>query len=81
MWLHGGRQQSLWRILRERLHDCHSGTIQTRKYEDKSGNKRTSVEIVADNVSFCGSKIGSGKPNLNVSNDDFEEIGNDDLPF
>ena len=36
------------------------GSIQTRKYEDKSGNKRTSVEIVADNVSFCGSKIGSG---------------------
>ena len=57
------------------------GSIQTRKYEDKSGNKRTSVEIVADNVSFCGSKTGSGKPNLNVSNDDFEEIGNDDLPF
>lgn len=26
------------------------GSIQTRKYEDKSGNKRTSVEIVADNV-------------------------------
>ena len=57
------------------------GSIQTRKYEDKSGNKRTSVEIVADNVSFCGSKFGSGYPNLNVSNDDFEEIGNDDLPF
>ena len=35
------------------------GSIQTRKYEDKSGNKRTAVEIVADNVSFCGSKIGS----------------------
>lgn len=57
------------------------GSIQTRKYEDKNGNKRTAVEIVADNVSFCGSKSGSGKPYLNVSNDDFEEIGNDDLPF
>ncbi|MFQ9519183.1 MAG: single-stranded DNA-binding protein [Acutalibacteraceae bacterium] len=57
------------------------GSIQTRKYEDKNGNKRTAVEIVADNVSFCGFKTESGKPNLNVSNDDFEEIGNDDLPF
>lgn len=57
------------------------GSIQTRTYEDKNGNKRTAVEIVADNVSFCGSKGGSGKPNLNVSNDDFEEIGDDDLPF
>lgn len=57
------------------------GSIQTRTYEDKNGNKRTAVEIVADNVSFCSSKGGSGKPNLNVSNDDFEEIGDDDLPF
>ena len=32
------------------------GSIQTRSYEDKNGNKRTAVEIVADNVSFCGSK-------------------------
>ena len=32
------------------------GRIETRNYEDKSGNKRTAVEVVADNVSFCGSK-------------------------
>lgn len=36
------------------------GSIQTRSYEDKNGNKRTAVEIVADNVSFCGSKTESG---------------------
>jgi len=33
-----------------------NGSIQTRSYEDKQGNKRTAVEVVADNVSFCGSK-------------------------
>lgn len=32
------------------------GSIQTRNYEDRNGNKRTAVEIVADSVSFCGSK-------------------------
>ncbi len=36
------------------------GSIQTWNYEDKNGNKRTAVEIVADNVSFCGSKAESG---------------------
>ena len=36
------------------------GSIQTRAYEDKQGNKRTAVEVVADNVSFCGSKSESG---------------------
>ena len=32
------------------------GSIQTRNYEDRNGNKRTAIEIVADNVSFCGDK-------------------------
>lgn len=36
------------------------GSIQTRNYEDKNGNKRTAVEIVADNVHFCGSKAEGG---------------------
>lgn len=36
------------------------GSIQTRKYQDKNGNNRTAVEIVANNVSFCGSKAESG---------------------
>lgn len=32
------------------------GEIQTRNYEDKNGNKRKAVEVVAQSVSFCGSK-------------------------
>ncbi|MEG2015985.1 MAG: single-stranded DNA-binding protein [Oscillospiraceae bacterium] len=36
------------------------GSIQTRNYEDKQGNKRTAFEIVADNISFCGAKNESG---------------------
>ena len=37
------------------------GAVQTRTYEDKDGNKRKAVEIVADNVSLCGSKSDSAK--------------------
>ena len=36
-----------------------NGRIQTRQYEDNQGNKRTAFEVVADNVSFCGSKRDS----------------------
>lgn len=36
------------------------GSIQTRNYEDKQGNKRTAVEVVVDNASFIGSKAESG---------------------
>ena len=33
-----------------------SGRLQTRNYEDKNGNKRKAVEVVAETVSFCGPK-------------------------
>ena len=36
------------------------GSLQVRNYEDKNGNKRTAYEVVADNVSFCGSKNEGG---------------------
>lgn len=72
------------------------GRIQQRNYEDKNGNKRTAFEIVADEVSFCGSKSETGtgaaqsqparvQPAASFATggaDDFEEIPiSDDLPF
>ena len=65
------------------------GNIQTRMYEDKNGNKRKAVEIVAENVSFCGSKSDNANTTsepatkyATVPDDcDFKEIPVDDLPF
>ncbi len=39
------------------------GSIQTRSYTDKDGNKRKAFEIVANNVSFTESKRGSDNGN------------------
>ena len=36
------------------------GSIQTRSYQDKDGNKRKAFEIVADNVHFAESKKDGG---------------------
>ncbi len=47
------------------------GYIQTRMYEDKNGNKRKAVEIVADNVSFCGSKNESNNGSSYTRDDSF----------
>lgn len=33
-----------------------NGSLQTRNYEDKNGNKRTAYEVVADNIHFAESK-------------------------
>ena len=32
------------------------GSLQTRQYQDKNGNNRTAVEVVANNISFAGPK-------------------------
>lgn len=32
------------------------GSLQTRQYQDKQGNNRTAVEVVASNVNFAGPK-------------------------
>ena len=70
------------------------GSIQTRQYEDNSGNKRTAFEVVAREVSFCGSKAETGTvasaaaapaqapAYQTAAPSDFEEIEDDeDLPF
>ena len=70
------------------------GSIQTRKYTDRNGNNRTAFEVVADNVSFCGSKSDGGsrkqdgKKSTNVTAEDdgiplarLIDGSDDDLPF
>lgn len=66
------------------------GTLQTSTYTDKNGNQRKQVEVLANNVSFCGSKSETGgaagsqaSPNYsNADNSDFDGIpDDDDLPF
>lgn len=32
------------------------GSLQTRQYQDKNGNNRTAVEVVANKISFAGAK-------------------------
>lgn len=62
------------------------GSIQTRQYEDRQGNKRTAVEVVADNIFFVGGKQTreekAENPPAPQSNGEFEEVGDTgDLPF
>jgi len=70
------------------------GSIQTRTYTDKEGNKRKAVEVLANRVSFCGSKSETGTAGAsrfdtpvsgntgasyaNAGADDFESIVDED---
>ena len=61
------------------------GTLQTSNYTDKNGNQRKQVEVLANNVSFCGPKpqeAPSAAPAPTANEADFEVIDDDDdLPF
>ena len=73
------------------------GSIQTRNYTDRDGNKRYATEVLAENVSFCESKKNEShsQPSPSApaaaapspgyssgSSEAFEEITpDDDLPF
>jgi single-strand DNA-binding protein len=63
-----------------------SGALQNRSWTDTEGNKHWATEIVADEVSFVGSK-GDGQATANEAPsygipDGLEELSNDDeLPF
>lgn len=60
------------------------GSIQTRKYKDKDGNKRTAFEIVANNVHFVEGKKAEAAPDQKPYADtaSFEEMtADDELPF
>ena len=64
-----------------------TGRIQTGSYTDKDGNKRSTFDVVAENVEFCESKQSqdhtqnqskqkaASVPNVNAYSDD------SDLPF
>ena len=61
------------------------GSLQTDNYTDQNGEKRKSVQVVASQVSFCGSKAEScaqAAGSAPTADAEFEPIGgDDDLPF
>lgn len=69
------------------------GRLDWREWEDQSGNKRQSIDIIADSVQFLGSRDGGGDGNgftptsdVPVNQSDFQTAGatagtDDDIPF
>jgi single-strand DNA-binding protein len=72
------------------------GRLNWREWEDKEGNKRQTIDIIADSVQFLGSPQGAqmnggtqGAPrdsDLPADTSDFDQVGvasggDDDIPF
>jgi single-strand DNA-binding protein len=72
------------------------GRLNWREWEDKDGNKRQTIDIIADSVQFLGSpqgapmnggNSGTREPDLPADTSDFDQVGvasggsDDDIPF
>lgn len=63
------------------------GSVQRRQYEDNNGIKRTSFDVVADEIEFLTPKFANPKatdaepeqPDGSIS--DLQPVNNDELPF
>jgi single-strand DNA-binding protein len=67
-----------------------TGELQIRNYDDKDGNKRTAVDVIADEVEFLtakGDSTGGGNDYVAPSNDsadsgeEMRPVTDDSLPF
>lgn len=64
------------------------GSLQSRSYEDKNGNKRTAYEVAASEIEFLTPKGSNGySDNQNVPQGEYGDVSgygdddDDDLPF
>jgi single-strand DNA-binding protein len=63
------------------------GRLEWREWEDKAGNKRQSVDIIADSVQFLGSREGGENGDVPADTGDFQQApagaggSDDDIPF
>ena len=64
------------------------GELQTRSWKDNQGNTRYATEVVANEVSFCESKVAQNSSQSNCgyvpqayTQPNFEDVRDDDLPF
>lgn len=67
-----------------------NGSVQRRQYEDRDGIRRTSFDVVADEVEFLSPKNTNAAPRDNQNGyvpeephpvSDMQPVDNDDLPF
>lgn len=59
------------------------GSLQSRKYEDKDGKKRTAYDVIVEQAGFCGSKNSQNDINHSepASSDPMGAVADDDEDF
>ena len=78
-----GRQaESLQPYLTKGKQICVEGRLQTREWNDRDGNKRSTTEVVADRITLLGSRGGNGGGGRDMASTggDYGGGGRQDMP-
>lgn len=78
--LYGKNAENVTNFMRKGSQLAVTGKIRTRTYEGSDGNKRYITEVVADKISFIGSKKNDSV-NTNNDFDGMEPVDNGEMPF
>lgn len=76
--------ENCYRYLKKGNRVAVSGSIQTRSYDDKDGNRRTMTEILADDVEFINVRADQGGNKEESNYDAFAgmtPVAGEELPF
>jgi single-strand DNA-binding protein len=73
--------ESAERILKKGYTIYLEGKIQTRRWQDKEGQQRTTTEIVADTFQLIRKSEGASQPHTDGGTQTNEPNAKDDLPF
>ena len=71
---------------------CVDGRLQQRSWEDQNGNKRSTIDIIAEDIKFLTPKDSSGtEVQIDIANQDYSQttpfetdnnpFSDDDIPF
>jgi single-strand DNA-binding protein len=83
----GPRAEALAKLLKKGDKICVEGSLRTRMWESKSGEKHYATDVNASNVILCGSKRGANSEqsdqfaNPSGAIPDAAPVTDDDIPF
>jgi len=86
----GKRAEGLQEYLRKGTQVYIEGRLQTRQWDDKDGNKRSTTEVKVESLEFIGGRGGGGSENESRTSDQEQqvpspegppELTEDDIPF
>ena len=77
----GKQAESCAQYLAKRRQVYVEGSIRSRQYDDKDGNRRTVTEVIAQRVQFLGGNKANAQPAAQPAAGNPPPVDDDDIPF